>query len=235
MLEMTRQINTQWKKHVGETGVTCWTCHRGQAVPTGDWFISQPPGQAVGFIGNRDGQSEPAPNAAMSALPGDPLSRFLVGGESNVRIQGTEALPVRERQSSVKVAEHSYALMLYMSESLGVNCNYCHNTRAFASWDESTPQRTTAWYGIRMVRELNTDYLIPLTPVFPSHRLGPHGDAPKVGCATCHKGVFKPLNGVSPLPDYMALAGEGMVPGGVPTPPEEPEPPPAKPAKAAKR
>ncbi len=52
--------------------------------------------------------------------------------------------------------------MLYMSGSLGVNCTYCHNTRALARWDESTPQRVTAWHGIRMVRELNTDFLTPL-------------------------------------------------------------------------
>ena len=38
-------------------------------------------------------------------------------------------------------------------------------------------------------------------------RLGPDGDGPKVGCATCHKGTFKPLYGVSPLTDYRVLAG----------------------------
>ena len=52
--------------------------------------------------------------------------------------------------------------MMHMSQSLGVNCTYCHNTRSFASWDASTPQRATAWYGIRMVRDLNNDYLDPL-------------------------------------------------------------------------
>ncbi|MEO7939416.1 MAG: photosynthetic reaction center cytochrome PufC, partial [Burkholderiaceae bacterium] len=29
MLEMTRHINSDWKTHVAETGVTCYTCHRG--------------------------------------------------------------------------------------------------------------------------------------------------------------------------------------------------------------
>ena len=38
MLQMTRNLNVQWKSHVGETGVTCYTCHRGQPVPSGDWF-----------------------------------------------------------------------------------------------------------------------------------------------------------------------------------------------------
>lgn len=89
-----------------------------------------------------------------------------------------------------------------------------------------TPQRVTAWHGIRLVRELNTDFLIPLTSTFPANRLGPHGDAPKVGCATCHKGTFKPLNGVSSLTDYLALSGVGKVPPGTPSEPE-PEPPPA--------
>jgi photosynthetic reaction center cytochrome c subunit len=139
---------------------------------------------------------------------------------------------MRDKPVSVKEAEWTYALMMYMSGSLGVNCTYCHNTRALASWQESTPQRVTAWHGIRLVRELNADFLIPLTPVFPANRLGPHGDAPKVGCLTCHKGSFKPLNGVSPLvPDYLALSGVGKVPRGIPT---EPEPPPA-PKTAAKK
>ena len=76
-----------------------------------------------------------------------------------------------------------------------------------------------------MVREINTDFLTPLTPVFPAKRLGPHGDGPKVSCATCHKGTFKPLNGVSPLTDYLALSGVGKVPAGMPTLAEAPAAP----------
>ncbi len=142
-------------------------------------------------------------------------------------MQSTTALPTRHEPPGVKSAEWTYSLMLYMSGSLGVNCTYCHNTRALARWDESTPQRVTAWHGIRMVREINTDFLTPLTPVFPANRLGPHGDGPKVGCATCHKGTFKPLNGISPLTDYLALSGIGKVPAGTPTPPEAPASAPA--------
>ena len=29
MLQMTKHINEHWKSHVGEAGVTCYTCHRG--------------------------------------------------------------------------------------------------------------------------------------------------------------------------------------------------------------
>ncbi len=57
--------------------------------------------------------------------------------------------------------------MIHMSEALGVNCTFCHNTRAIASWPQSTPQRVTAWNGIRMVRNINNVYLDPLQPCVP--------------------------------------------------------------------
>ena len=38
MLQMTRHINGDWKQHVAATGVTCYTCHRGQPVPAAVWF-----------------------------------------------------------------------------------------------------------------------------------------------------------------------------------------------------
>jgi len=205
MFEMTRKINTEWKAHVGETGVTCWTCHRGQAVPTGDWFAGASPHGAKGSLGYRSGQNRVAPHAGNSALPGDPLTAFLTDA-GEVRIQGKQAL-AGSNGNSIKSAEWTYALMIYMAQSLGVNCTYCHNTRALARWDESTPQRATAWHGIRMVRQLNGEYLEPIAALLPAHRMGPLGDGPKVGCATCHKGSYKPLNGVSPLTDYRELAG----------------------------
>ncbi len=205
MLQMTRQINTNWKAHVGGTGVTCWTCHRGQAVPTGDWFASPAPHAAANAQANYSGQNMPAANAGNSSLPYDPLSMFLTTGDE-VRVQGTTPLAMGNRHS-IKETEWTYSLMMYMSKSLGVNCTYCHNTRAMGRWEESMPQRATAWHGIRLVRELNTSYLTPLKPMFPVNRLSAEGDGPKVGCATCHKGTFKPLYGVSMLKDYPVLAG----------------------------
>ena len=64
----------------------------------------------------------------------------------------------RTATARIKQTEWTYALMIIISQALGVNCTYCHNTRSFAEWDASTPQRTTAWYGIRMVRDLNNNY-----------------------------------------------------------------------------
>jgi hypothetical protein len=73
-------------------------------------------------------------------------------------------------------------------------------------WDTSPLTRTTAWYGIRMVRNLNKDFLEPLASSLPPERHGSLGDGPKLSCATCHQGAYKPLLGVSMLGDYMELA-----------------------------
>jgi photosynthetic reaction center cytochrome c subunit len=206
MLTMTREINTQWKAHVADTGVTCWTCHRGEAVPSGDWFKSPGDHNAAGMVGSKRGQNRAGVReVGNSALPFDPMSQYLTTG-NEIRVQGKQ--PLRNGHGeSIRDAEWTYALMMYMSNSLGVNCTYCHNSRALARWDESTPQRGTAWHGIRLVRDLNTRYLIPMQPLFPLHRLSPEGDGPKVGCETCHKQSGKPLNGVTMLNDYPELRG----------------------------
>jgi photosynthetic reaction center cytochrome c subunit len=81
-------------------------------------------------------------------------------------------------------------------------------------WANNPVTRQTAWYGIRMVRELNTAFLDPLGPVYPAQRLGELGDAPKANCATCHQGAYKPLYGASRLPAHPELArypGAGKV------------------------
>ena len=209
MLQMTRNLNNQWKSHIKDTGVSCWTCHRGQAVPSGDWFNNTGLPHSEGrMLGEKAGQNTPGMSVVgNTSLPFNPLSTFLMDGDHNIRIQGTQALAEKNRRS-IKQAEHTYGLMVYMSSSLGVNCTYCHNTRAMGDWSVSTPQRVTAWYGIRMVRDINSHYLTELAPWFPSYRLSEEGDFPKVGCATCHKGAYKPLYGVSMLPDYPELAKE---------------------------
>jgi photosynthetic reaction center cytochrome c subunit len=207
MLQMTRNLNNQCKTHVKETGVTCWTCHRGQAVPSGDWFNNPGlPHSQGNMLGDKAGQNTPTMSeVANSSLPFNPLSTYLVNGDHNIRIQGKQAL-AGENRRSIKQAEHTYGLMMYMSTALGVNCTYCHNTRAMGDWNVSTPQRVTAWHGIRMVRDINSNYLTELAPLFPPYRLSEEGDFPKVGCATCHKGAYKPMYGVSMLPDYPELA-----------------------------
>jgi photosynthetic reaction center cytochrome c subunit len=203
MIQMVQHVNTGWKTHVAETGVTCYTCHRGQPVPANIWFHNPGPLQAGGMAQTPAGKNHPTAVAGDSSLPFDPFTPFLEQ-DNSIRVQSVVALPGTDRQS-IKQTDWTYSLMMNFSQSLGVNCTYCHNTRSFSDWSQSTPQRTTAWYGIRMVRDLNTNYLDPLHATFPSARLGPDGDSPKVNCATCHNGVYKPLFGVSMAKDFPEL------------------------------
>jgi photosynthetic reaction center cytochrome c subunit len=208
MIQMNQTVNSQWKTHVAATGVTCYTCHRGQPVPQQIWF-NDPDGTAPAqFAGWRYGQNEPAPTVNLSSLPKDPFTVFLQQ-KGQIKVAGAEALPRADvKGASIQHTEWTYALMMHFSQSLGVNCTYCHNSRSFSPWDMSTPQRANAWYGIRMVRSINNDYIEPLKGTFPPERLGPLGDVAKTNCATCHNGVFKPLFGAPLAQAYPALLGD---------------------------
>jgi photosynthetic reaction center cytochrome c subunit len=206
MLEMVRHINSDWTVHVAQTGVTCYTCHRGKLVPENIWFNEQGANKPGTVARIPAAQKHASAAAAGSALAIDPFTPFLEQA-NDIRIQATTALPENDG-NAISQSRLTYALMLSMTKALGVNCNYCHLTRAFAAWDGGPPQRVTAWHGIRMVRDLNNNYLNPLKSVFPEERLGAEqGDAPKVNCATCHNGAYKPLFGVSMLRDFPELKG----------------------------
>jgi photosynthetic reaction center cytochrome c subunit len=196
MTEMTQAINAGWKNHVADTGVTCYTCHRGNNVPTQKWFADPSPDTAGRMLGNDNGQNKAGKaSVANSSLPYDPFTPFLLGKEE-IRVGATTALPTGP-QTPLMRAEWTHGLMMHMSDGLGVGCTHCHNTRSMAEWAESPPARVTAWHGIRMVRELNNAFMVPLTAGQPPNRLGPTGDIAKVNCATCHQGVNKPLNGAT--------------------------------------
>ena len=203
MIQMTWYINSEWKSHVGATGVTCYTCHRGQPMPAGTWY-TEPSAASKGYAAASVGENHPSSVAGLSAYASDPLTPFLLNSNT-IRVQSTSALPTGDRQS-IEQTNWTYALMIHFAQSLGVSCNYCHNSRAFGQWSQSTPQRVTAWYGIRMVRDLNGQFLLPLHDTFPRGRLGAIGDSPKISCQTCHQGAYKPFFGASPLVGYPELA-----------------------------
>ncbi len=206
MIQMTQNINANYTQHVQGTGVTCWTCHRGNAVPAYKW-ASAAPAKSMGFARVDTGQNHPEPGVAYASLPGDPFSAYLKdGGVNNIRVASSMPLPSADHVVSIKNAEKTYGLMMHLSSGLGVNCTYCHNTASFRAWNMSSPQRATAWYGLRMVATTNAEYMTPLVSVFPAvhpgggpspWRKGPMGDVYKINCATCHQGINKPMNGVS--------------------------------------
>lgn len=202
MLEMVKHINTKWKDHVRDTGVTCYTCHRGNPVPEYLWFAGNAIPEPSGLARGREGQNLATSQITPSSLPYDPFSALLKE-EGEIRTISETAL--QGKTGPRNATEQTYALMIHMSEALGVSYNHCHNSRAFYSWEQSTPARVRAWYGIRMARNLNSDYLEPLESKFSAKRLGPNGDGPKLSCATCHQGVAKPLYGKSMLSGFPSL------------------------------
>ena len=211
MIQMTRNLNANWTSHVQQTGVTCWTCHRGNGVPVNKWALDPVGGDNMRTIrGNKHGQNTPDVNVAYASLPSNAFATYL-RGDANIRVASSHALVSSDHVVSIKDAEKTYGLMMHLSQSLGVNCTYCHNTQSFRAWNLSRAQRNTAWYGIRMVRDINDDYISGLGPVFPANRKGAFGDPYKVNCLTCHQGQAKPLNGVSMLKDYPQLKTAGLV------------------------
>ncbi|MEJ2014234.1 MAG: photosynthetic reaction center cytochrome PufC [Limibacillus sp.] len=204
MIQMTQHINVDWTDHVADTGVTCYTCHRGQNVPAEIWFSGDGPKGAKGMAGYRgEGQNVAGVNVGLTSLNYDPFTPLLLE-DGQIRVATGSALPAGAN-TSIQLTERTYSLMIHMSEGLGVNCAYCHNSRNFADWGQSSPARMTAWHGIQMVRDLNNEYLVPLGTTLPENRLGPAGDAPKAYCTTCHNGVNKPLNGTKMVEDFPSL------------------------------
>lgn len=211
MLEMTRNINANWTPHFNNNygegsdgaGVTCWTCHRGKPVPANVWSAATPGPSKL--AGNKLGQNTPLVQTAYASLPYDSFSAYLAGKE-NIRVGAKSAYPSKH-EASIVSTETTYGLMMHMSQGLGVNCTFCHNSNNFAKWDDSRAQRANAWYGIRMVRDINNNYITALGDVWPANRRGPEGDPLKVNCATCHNGINRPLGGAKMLKDYPALKG----------------------------
>lgn len=202
MIQMNQTINAEWPDHVAPSGVTCYTCHRGQNIPAEYWASADI--KNTGMAGYDFGQNKAEASAVFASLPYDPFTPFLLNNEP-IRVQSGQTLPDGTLGVSIKNTEYTYSLMNHMSDGLGVNCSYCHNTRAFGNWEESPPVRMKAWYGIRMARSINVDYMQPLSPVYPAHRVGPLGDAFKANCATCHQGVAKPLYGEPMAEGYPSL------------------------------
>jgi len=208
MIQMTQTVNQDWTKHVAGTGVTCYTCHRGKPVPEYVWY--KPADRKYtenSIMGDLAGQNYASTSVGLSSLPFDPFTPYLLQ-DKPIRVNGNEALRFTgdaANNKSTKQAEHTYALMIHMSQGLGVNCTTCHNTRNWQEWTNAPPQRVTAWYGIRMARELNNTFMLPLTDTFPANRKGVHGDVAKVNCLTCHQGVQKPLYGAAMAKAYPEL------------------------------
>ncbi|MEM7523413.1 MAG: photosynthetic reaction center cytochrome PufC [Pseudomonadota bacterium] len=209
MIQMTQHLNSEWDGHVAVNGagVNCFTCHRGEAVPSNVWFRVDPVNEVMeGWSAN---QNRVSPVSGSTSLPSDALHKLL-SEDGQITVHDLEPRVDNEGTATIQDTERTYALMNYFANSLNVNCNFCHNSRAFYDVAEVTPQWATASLGIEMVRDLNEAYLTTLQDVYPANRLGPvHGDAPKAACATCHKGYSRPMGGAAMIEDWPELAAPG--------------------------
>lgn len=211
MVEMVQNINENWIGHVGangEVGVNCYSCHRGQAVPSEIWFRIAPVHERAAE-GWSAVQNRVTVQSQYTSLPSDALEEFILNYEM-VQVHDLEphvdAYP-DEGIQTWQDTERTFSFMNYWSNSLGVNCVFCHNSRAFYDPAQVTPQWATASLGLAMIQEINELWLVELEDVYPEHRLGPvYGDAPKAACKTCHKGYQQPLQGLNVIGAWPELA-----------------------------
>jgi photosynthetic reaction center cytochrome c subunit len=200
---MTQHINETYPEHVQPAGVTCYTCHRGENRPSGTFYNLVPVVDVMeGWSAN---QNRVTPVSEWTSLPSDALQKYLVEYEP-IRVSDLEPRVPSEGTASIQRTERTFSLMNHQSNALGVNCTFCHNSRAFYDLDQSTPQLLQAQLGIAMALDINNEYVLPLGELLPANRLGPvHQDPPKVACMTCHKGNAKPVGGLAVLHDWPEL------------------------------
>jgi photosynthetic reaction center cytochrome c subunit len=218
MLTMTRHVNGAWRQHVAQAGVTCDTCHRGQPVPSFVWFPS-PPKPVKTMIDKQEDWQESA-KTVRKFFPTDAYDEYLLQNTPGLA-QSYTALPTGQASAQI-VTKRLYEMMMQMSDGIGVNCGFCHNSRAFFDWSQSTPYRWTGYSGITMTRDINRNFLlqlghmlpedrlqadVPRQPVVPAREQGPQAGNGLANCATCHHGAPKPLGGADMVDDYPGLVG----------------------------
>ena len=229
MLIMTRHINSDWRSHVGTAGVTCFGCHQGQPVPAEIWF--QSPARPKFRTAEAGDDWNEAARTVRTFFPNQGYEEYLLQA-TPAHGEPLTTLPTGTAPSPVEV-KRLYEAMMQMSDGMGVNCGYCHQSRDFTDWRQSTPMRWTGYSGIVMTRDLNRQFLLRLAQQDPITRwqsgnprplsLPPRMRGAQIGnglvdCATCHRGAPRPrdpaasaggvagLIGPSPAPTTVAAA-----------------------------
>ncbi len=218
MLSMTRHINADMQNHVAPSGVTCFTCHRGQPIPAETWFPSVPEPEKR-FVATQEPYREAA-DTVRKFFPDAGWQEYYLGDEP-ISAQSVTALPSKTVAAQVEV-KRIYEMMMQMADGMGVNCGFCHNSRAFMVWEQSTPARWIAHYAIEQVRDLNRNWLLKLghqmpmartlvgethLPVLPANEAGTQTGNGFVVCATCHYAQPKPMGGANVIAAYPGLVG----------------------------
>ena len=227
MLQMTRHLNADWGTHVAAAGVTCYTCHRGNPVPPATWFPG-PPKPDSPTAARQDDWQERA-DTVRKFFPDNGFAEYFLADEP-IAVQSTTVEPSRTIGSWPE-AKRIYEMMMQMSDGIGVNCGYCHNSRNFQSWAESSPYRWVGYDALGLVRDLNRNFLLNVAaqvpqgrtlttetnlPALPTRMRGPQLGNGMVTCVTCHLGVTRPLAGANMVHDYPGLGTPAAATGPAP-------------------
>ena len=216
MLQMTRHLNTDWSSHVAPSGITCYSCHRGQPVPSATWFPDKPKPQHRMAEATENWQE--IGDTVHKFFPDAGYAEYYLSNQP-IRVQ-SETIEPNHSISSWPEAKNIYEMMMEMSDDIGANCGYCHNSRNWASWQQSSPYRWSGYDALRLVREVNNDFMLriaevePLTrtlvgettiPAMPVRMREAQPGNGLVACGTCHQGVTRPFNGVNMVDAYPGL------------------------------
>lgn len=213
MLAMTRVMNANWTDHVGTRGVTCYSCHGGRNVPLNLWHLDPPLAPPEGGILGKPQAWNTEAKTIRTFFPSRPNRMFLLEGLPAAYLQSHDEALATTGKSSFEhnrdYAEQVYVQMMQMSNALGVNCTYCHQSRALFDWKQSPPQRLHGYSGLKMTAMLNQNFFSRLTPLVrravPS-QIGKMGDAGMADCKTCHQGSEETPGGMTHAL-YPALIG----------------------------
>lgn len=185
-LEMVADLNKNWITQLSEVEgkqpsgaqIICATCHNGQPQPVA-WADE------------------------LHALPNDyrlPLRDANGNVGTPADIDAALLVTGRDDIYSLDAVQYNQHTMYHMSESLGVGCTHCHNSRYFPSWEQPAK-----YYALTML-QMN------------QHILGNYADSmnnQEPSCVLCHQNQVRPPGAVreaSALPDTLATGGYETTP-----------------------
>ena len=160
MMQMTQHINTDWKTARRPTPASPATpATAASRCPANVWFTRRRRTTSANFIGDKAGQNTPADSGGAGLAAVRPVHALPAGRRRPIRVDGTTALPTGN------AASHPADRADLRPDDAHVDSRWASTaptatTRATsATGTAAPPQRATAWHGIRMVRDLNNDYI----------------------------------------------------------------------------
>ena len=115
MLQMTQYINSDWKSHVGQVGVTCYTCHRGQPMPPKAWFLDTPLPR-TGILGAPSVFKETA-HTVRDFFPNAGWEEYYLQNNP-IHVESRTVTPTGDT-STASEAARVYEMMMQMSDGMG--------------------------------------------------------------------------------------------------------------------